>query len=194
MTYGRLDATLDAIKQTVSARDAAEALGLECDRHGRCACPFHNGTDRNLKLYAGDRGYYCFVCHAHGDVISLVRGVTGGTFTDAVNWLCEAFHIENGLNTAPDPERLAEARRAAQERRAERERKKEMDRIAFEMYLAAGDLTRELEKQRDTYAPKGPDEPWHPKFREAVEELAKARELADRLSLEVVTDGREFGG
>ena len=43
----------DIIRQSVSAVEAGRELGLRPDRHGRCACPVHNGKDRNCKLYEG---------------------------------------------------------------------------------------------------------------------------------------------
>lgn len=82
------------IRETVPAREVAKALGLEMDRHGRCACPFHHGSDRNMKIYEGNRGYYCFVCHKGGDCISLVTGVlTDCSYADAVWWINDTFGL-----------------------------------------------------------------------------------------------------
>lgn len=84
----------DAIRNTVSAIDVAKALGLDVDRHGRCACPFHQGRDRNMKLYEGNRGYYCFVCHKGGDCISLVQGVAPEcSYVDAMWWVNDQFGL-----------------------------------------------------------------------------------------------------
>lgn len=84
----------DVIRSAVSAYDVGTALGLAPGHDGRCRCPFHGGDHRNLKLYGPGRGYYCFVCHAHGDVISLVKEYTKCSFMDAVEWLNDSF----GLN------------------------------------------------------------------------------------------------
>lgn len=84
----------EIVRQSVSAIDVGKALGLNVDRHYRCSCPFHNGTDRNLKLYEGNRGFYCFVCHKGGDCISLVTGVIPNcSYMDAMWWINDEFHL-----------------------------------------------------------------------------------------------------
>jgi len=83
-----------AIRNSVSAVEVAKALGLNVDRHGRCSCPFHHGSDRNMKCYEGNRGYYCFVCHKGGDCISLVTGVVPEcTYVDAIWWINDQFQL-----------------------------------------------------------------------------------------------------
>ena len=83
-----------AIRNSVPTIDVALALGLNVDRHGRCSCPFHNGQDRNMKIYEGNRGYYCFVCHKGGDCISLVTGVVPDcSYVDAMWWINDQFRL-----------------------------------------------------------------------------------------------------
>lgn len=87
------------IRDTVPAADVARVLGLDVDRHGRCACPFHHGSDRNMKIYEGNRGFYCFVCHKSGDCISLVTGlVPDCSYVDAMWWINDEFNL--GLRPA----------------------------------------------------------------------------------------------
>lgn len=82
------------IRNSVPAVEVAKALGLNVDRHGRCSCPFHNGQDRNLKCYDGNRGFYCFVCHRGGDCISLVQGVVPDcSYADAMWWINDTFGL-----------------------------------------------------------------------------------------------------
>ena len=102
----------DIIRESVSAIDTAEALGLEPDRQGRCACPFHNGHDRNLRLYPGNRGFYCFVCHEWGDSIKLARKLLPDfSFNETVQW----FNTRFGLGLPIDGARpsVRERRRRA---------------------------------------------------------------------------------
>ena len=83
-----------AIRNSVPTIDVARALGLNVDRHGRCSCPFHHGTDRNMKVWDGNRGYYCFVCHKGGDCISLVQGVVPDIkYVDAMWWVNDQFGL-----------------------------------------------------------------------------------------------------
>lgn len=57
----------ETVKNNVSLREAAQAYGLEVNRHGKALCPFHN--DRHPSLYVANDHYYCFTCGEHGDVI-----------------------------------------------------------------------------------------------------------------------------
>ena len=58
----------EAVKESVTTREAAERYGLHVRRNGMCVCPFHN--DKNPSLKVDKRYYHCFGCQAHGDVIS----------------------------------------------------------------------------------------------------------------------------
>lgn len=83
-----------AIRESIPTIEVARVLGLNVDRHGRCSCPFHNGQDRNMKIYEGNRGYYCFVCHKGGDCISLVTGVVPEcSYVDAMWWINDQFQL-----------------------------------------------------------------------------------------------------
>ncbi len=50
----------ETVKNNVSLREAAQAYGLEVNRHGKALCPFHN--DRHPSLYVANDHYYCFTC------------------------------------------------------------------------------------------------------------------------------------
>lgn len=82
------------VRNSVPAEDVAKALGLEVDRNHRCPCPFHHGHDFNCKLYPGNRGFYCFVCHEGGDCIHLVQGVVPEcSYVDAMWWVNDQFGL-----------------------------------------------------------------------------------------------------
>lgn len=83
----------ERIREEVPAMEAARMLGLDVDGHGRCACPFHHGQDRNMRIYPGNRGFYCFVCHKSGGTIDLVKQVNGCGFMDAVRWIEDTFRL-----------------------------------------------------------------------------------------------------
>ena len=83
----------EIVRNSVSTIEVGKALGLNVDMHNRCSCPFHNGRDRNMRLYDGNRGFYCFVCHKSGDCISLVKGVTECSYADAARWISETFRL-----------------------------------------------------------------------------------------------------
>ena len=64
----------EAVKQSVTTRQAAERYGIRVERNGMCRCPFHDDSTPSMKL---DRRYYCFGCGATGDVIDFVSRLRG---------------------------------------------------------------------------------------------------------------------
>jgi hypothetical protein len=61
------------IKDAVSVKEAAERYGLSVTRHGMARCPFHEDHSPSLKL--NEDYYYCFGCHASGDVIDFTANL-----------------------------------------------------------------------------------------------------------------------
>lgn len=53
----------EAVKQSVTTRQAAEYYGIHVGRNGMACCPFHNDKTPSMKL---DRRYHCFGCGADG--------------------------------------------------------------------------------------------------------------------------------
>ena len=175
----KYDFAVDTIKNSVSALDVANALGWEI-RHGRCKCPIHNGDDFNCKLYPGNRGYICWVCKSSGDVISLVRNYYHDmSFSDTVKWFNSTFSLGMDIDSPLSPDAVKQAEIAKRKRDEEREFREWKDRMGFDLALTADRLVRILEWQRDRNTPKTPDEPWNPKFCEAVRLLPYARRFAE---------------
>ena len=88
----KLTLAAQTIKDSVSALDTGQAMGLEI-RRGRCKCPFHNGKDFNCVLYRGNRGWFCHVCKAGGDVISFAQQYYSMSFKDSIAWFNDTFHL-----------------------------------------------------------------------------------------------------
>ena len=73
-------------------RESADLVGLiseavELKRTGsdyRGPCPFHGGTHRNFAVIPKKNRYYCFVCHASGDVFSWLMKRFGMDYPTAV--------------------------------------------------------------------------------------------------------------
>ena len=61
------------IKKAVSVKEAAERYGLSVTRNGMARCPFHEDHSPSLKL--NEDYYYCFGCHATGDVIDFTSNL-----------------------------------------------------------------------------------------------------------------------
>lgn len=172
----RLTAAVQTIKDSVSARDIGEALGLEI-RRGRCKCPIHNGNDFNCVLYDGDRGYYCHVCKAGGDVISFVREYYKLSFKDAVSWINGTFNLGMDIQSPMDPDEAKQAEKLANMRKEMRELSEWRDKTSFELSLGVSRIVDYLEDQRDRHEP-GPNDPWSHEFCTAIKLLPSAIRLA----------------
>ena len=102
----------DELIETV--RDTADLLEIvqetvQLKRQGsdyRGPCPFHNGTGRNFAVIPKKNLYYCFVCHAAGDVFTWYRERFGLDYPTAVREVARRYGIvipEATERTGPDP-------------------------------------------------------------------------------------------
>lgn len=64
------------IRERVSIVDAAQRYGMEVGNNGMARCCFHS-PDNNPSMSFKDKGYRCFACGEHGDVIDLVQHLIG---------------------------------------------------------------------------------------------------------------------
>lgn len=57
----------------------------------KCQCPFHSEKTPSCVVYADtqDPHFYCFGCHAGGDVITFIRQIEGLGYMDAIRMLAE---------------------------------------------------------------------------------------------------------
>ena len=62
-------------------------------RYWAC-CPFHQEKTPSVSVSPEDGLYYCFGCHAGGDVFSFVEKMENLSFMEAVERLAEAAHLE----------------------------------------------------------------------------------------------------
>ena len=86
----------EAVKQSVTTRQAAERYGLNVNRNGMTVCPFHRDRHPSMKVA---RRYYCFGCGATGDVIDFVSRLHGISAKEAALMLARDFSILCGDGT-----------------------------------------------------------------------------------------------
>ena len=72
----------EAVKQSVTTRQAAELYGINVNRAGKANCPFHNDRTPSMKV---DKRFHCFGCGADGDVIDFTAQLYGSL--PPKNWL-----------------------------------------------------------------------------------------------------------
>ena len=168
----RVDLTQE-IKNRLTMRDVAELYGYVPNSAGFICCPFHNEKTPSMKLYAGDRGYYCFGCGEHGDVITFVRKLFDLEFNPAIQKLNDDFGLGLSFGSARKSERIEMARRAYAAKREREKKRKELEEIVSEYDRALYEYAR-LDNNMRQYAPKGIDEELHPLFVEAVSNIKEA--------------------
>ncbi len=78
------------VKSQITTRQAAESYGLKVSRNGMACCIFHNDRHPSMKI---DERYYCFSCHATGDVIDFTAQLFGLSPLDAAKKLAADFGI-----------------------------------------------------------------------------------------------------
>ena len=99
------------IKASVTTRQAAEVYGLKVSRNGMTCCPFHKDRHPSLKL--NEDYFFCFGCHASGDVIDFTARLFGICLKDAATKLAADFGIledAKQVSVRQNPSRLDELR------------------------------------------------------------------------------------
>ena len=109
---------LDRIRSAVSMRNVLEHYGIEIGRDGFAVCPFHSDRHPSMKIYPGERGFFCFVCHEGGDIFKFIQRMDGCSFPEAVD---RAAAI-GGLDAEADPRWRRLERRRLKERTEKLER------------------------------------------------------------------------
>ena len=158
----------DAVKQSVTTRQAAELYGIHVNSHGMAVCPFHQDRNPSMKV---DERFYCFGCQATGDVIDFTAKLFDLKPKDAAEKLAADFFVSENHLAVPatgSPKRIAIAEQLA--------RQKE---IRVENVLA--DYYRILRRWFSGYAPRAPDDEIDQRFVEACQKLDYVEYLLDEL-------------
>ncbi len=158
----------EIVKENVNLREAAELYGIDVNRYGKALCPFHN--DRHPSLYVADDHYYCFACREHGDVIDFVSRLEAVSPKEAALMLAQVFSVPY---EDKEPPRHRKPRQETPEQRFRR-----MERYCFRVLCDYRNLLRRWKRD---YAPKMPDEDFHPLFVEALQKQDYVHYLLDVL-------------
>ena len=79
------------VKAAVTTKQAAEYYGIQVGQNSMIRCPFHDDHHPSMKV---DVRYYCFACHATGDVISFTAHLFGLSIYEAARKLAVDFGID----------------------------------------------------------------------------------------------------
>lgn len=109
--------TQEFIEQVRQANDIVSVISsyVPLKRRGRsfwACCPFHNEKTASFTVTPDKGFFYCFGCHAHGDIFSFIMKVENLTFSEAVQQLAERANIPLPLVERSKEELAREKRRA----------------------------------------------------------------------------------
>ena len=152
----------ESVKAAVTLRQAAENYGLTVSRNGMTCCPFHEDRHPSMKL--NEDYFFCFGCHASGDVIDFTTRLFGLSPYAAAQKLETDFGIGAEHEPLPFPSHAEPPR--------DRERLCICVLLEYLRYLRIWQLR---------YHPERPGDPIHPRFAEAMKALPTVNHFLDCL-------------
>ena len=166
----------DAVKQSVTTRQAAEMYGLKIRRNNMASCPFHNDRTPSMKV---DKRFHCFGCGADGDVIDFVSRLYGISGLEAAQKTASDFGISYDVKSAVTKPKKIICRKTDAQIYAEAEQR---------CFRVLSDYYHLLKKWEIDYAPNIDDETWHPLFVEALQRKTNLEYLLDILVFGVIEE------
>ena len=149
------ESVFEVVKQSVTAREAAELYGIAVGRGGMACCPFHDDRHPSMKV---DTRFHCFGCGADGDVIDFTARLYDLSPKEAAEKLAQDFGLSYD-SKAPIRRSYVRQKTEAQVRKEKREHG----------WRVLTDYYHLLRKWEADYFPKTPDEDPHPRFLEAIQ-------------------------
>jgi len=157
----------DAVKRSVTTRQAAEHYQLQVDRKGLVACPFHNDRTPSMKV---DARFHCFGCGADGDVIDFTARLHRLDAKAAAEKLAADFHVP-----------YEDAGHKPKLKRPVRNEEQLYRKLEDRCFRVLSDYLLLLRQWETDYAPQPEDEIWHPRFVEALQKKTYIEYLLDVL-------------
>ena len=155
----------EAVKQSVSTREAAEFYGIKVSRTGMACCPFHDDKNPSMKV---DQRFHCFGCGADGDVIDFTAKLFDLSPKEAAEKLAQDFGLIYD-SQAPPRRRYVRQKTEAQKFREDRQ----------QCYRVLSDYYYLLKKWEADNSPRTPEEEPHPRFVEAIQKKTYVEYLLD---------------
>ncbi len=150
------ESIFEAVKQSVTVREAAQMYGIEVNRSGMACCPFHDDKNPSMKL--NEDYFFCFGCGATGDVIDFTARLYNLSPKEAAEKLAQDFGLAYN-SQAPPRRRYVRQKTEAQKFKEDRDH----------AFRVLADYFHLLRKWETDYSPKTPEETPHPRFMEAIQ-------------------------
>ena len=158
----------EAVKQSVTTKQAAELYGIKVRRGGMACCIFHEDRTPSMKV---DNRYHCFGCGADGDVIDFVAQIFSVGNKEAAEKIAADYGISYDRKSHSPPK--AVKRKLSPEQQFKQQESR--------CYRVLCDYLHLMEKWKIEYAPKPEEIEWHPLFVEALQEMSYTEYLVDTL-------------
>ncbi len=155
----------EAVKQSVSTREAAEFYGIKVSRTGMACCPFHDDKNPSMKV---DQRFHCFGCGADGDVIDFIAKLFNLSPKEAAEKLAQDFGL---IYDSQAPPRRRYVRQKTEEQKFREDRQSSYRVLSDYYYL--------LKKWEADRSPRTLEEEPHPRFVEAIQKKAYVEYLLD---------------
>lgn len=173
----------EAVRSSVSARQAAEFYGLQFDRPGRKAiCPWHD--DRHPSLSFKGQNCKCFACNSGGSAIDLTMHLFGLDLKGAASKLNTDFRLGLDMNAKVPASAISRVQ-------ADKALAASLDAWINRAHDTLARQYRILRKQQEAYQPTDPIAPYPIKFIEAgraidyvgflLDEIERTREPTDKV-------------
>ena len=159
------ESVFEVVKQSVTAREAAELYGIAVGRGGMACCPFHDDRHPSMKV---DTRFHCFGCGADGDVIDFTARLYDLSPKGAAEKLAQDFGLSYD-SKAPVRRNYVRQKSDVQMRKEKREH----------AWRVLADYYHLLRKWEADYSPKTPDVDPHPRFLEAIQKKDYTAYLLD---------------
>ena len=150
------ESVFEAVKQSITVREAAQMYGIEVNRSGMACCPFHDDKNPSMKL--NEEYFYCFGCGATGDVIDFTARLYNLSPKEAAEKLAQDFGLAYD-SQAPPRRRYFRQKTEAQKFKEDRDH----------AFRVLADYFHLLRKWETDYSPKTPEENPDPRFMEAIQ-------------------------
>ena len=160
----------EAVKESVTTRQAAEYYGVQVGKNGMACCPFHDDKHPSMKI---DHRFHCFGCQADGDVIDFTARLFSLSSKEAALKLAEDFSVHYDAKGHDPPRRRPVKRKISEELRY-RQAEQQCFRVLCN-YLHL------LERWKVEYAPQSPEDELDDRFVEACHMIEYVNDLLDVL-------------
>lgn len=163
------------IKAMLDTKDVFIKYGFEPDSKNFVCCPFHSEKTPSMKIYTGDKGFYCFGCGCSGDIFDFVKNIFNINFTEAQIKLNNDFGLNLPIGEKLDRRKQMQiAKEEFKKKQEQNAKKKQLEELENAVDSALEEFAK-YDKNKIKYKPTQIDIELHPLFIEAIKNYEQAK-------------------